>query len=85
MCALGGKIDQRRWRWWWCSGIIRNQIKKREQGLNVARKFLCMAAQGNIDLTCNYWKGTREERGERREENEAGLVKMWRVADSQGQ
>lgn len=31
--------------------------------LNVARKFLCLAAQRNIDLTCNYWKGTREERG----------------------
>lgn len=29
----------------------------------MARKFLCLAAQGNIDLTCNYWKGTREERG----------------------
>lgn len=29
----------------------------------MARKFLCLTAQGNIDLTCNYWKGTREERG----------------------
>lgn len=39
-------------------------IYKGEQGLNVARKFLCLAAQGNIDLTCNYWKGRREgERG----------------------
>lgn len=32
----------------------------------MARQFLCLAAQGNIDLTCNYWKGMREERvGER--------------------
>lgn len=37
--------------------------RKREQGLKMARKFLCLTAQGNIDLTCNYWKGTREERG----------------------
>lgn len=34
-----------------------------EQEPSAARKFLCLAAQGNIDLTCNYWKGTRFERG----------------------
>lgn len=32
------------------------------QGLDVAGKFVWLAAQGNIDLTCNYWKGTRKER-----------------------
>lgn len=41
----------------------REPTKKREQGLNVAKMFFCLAAHGNIDLTCNYWKGTREERG----------------------
>lgn len=41
----------------------RRPNRKREQGLNVARKFLCLAAQGNIDLTCNYWEGTSDERG----------------------
>lgn len=61
-----------------------NQIKKRgEQGLNVARKFLCLAAQGNIDLTCNYWKGMREARGSGRMKQ--GGKDVERVADSQGQ
>lgn len=38
--------------------LIKKKVKiSREQELNVARKFLCLAALGNIDLTCNYWKG----------------------------
>lgn len=48
----------------------RKPNQKREQGLNVARKFLCLAAQENIDLTCNYWEG--DKRREREWENKAG-------------
>lgn len=52
-----------------------NKKKEGGEGMNVARKFLCLAAQGNIDLTCNYWKGTREER-EREGEGGSGRMKQ---------
>lgn len=46
-----------------------------------AGKFLCSAAQENIDLTCNYWRGTRHHGGSKREKL-LGKDAEW--LDSQG-
>lgn len=43
--------------------IKKKERKKERAGAENGEKVLCLTAQGNIDLTCNYWKGTREERG----------------------
>lgn len=43
-------------------GGVLKRVESEKKGRAGAGKFLCSAAQGNIDLTCNYWKGTREER-----------------------
>ena len=44
------------------TGGGKNRGKNTKWKANVARKFLWLAAQGNINLTCNYMKGTRNEK-----------------------
>lgn len=45
----------------WRGGVDKKRTKS-----GAGEKFLCLAAQGNIDLTCNYWqatiKGSRQPR-----------------------
>lgn len=67
--AKRGKID---------GGFVLKRTKSEKKGRAGTGKFLCLAAQGNIDLTCNYWKGTREERRRGRKKQGGGDVERCR-------